>query len=104
MLYRRPFQNTKKYLPPFNGGIAPNTYDFGNNKDFVSIPMPNEKESLSGILGDKLRIPGLPAVIDFFREHIRLEELILIGLIILFLDESIEDDFMLIILIYLLLF
>lgn len=103
MRYRRPFQSAKKYPPPFNSEIAPNTYNFGYAKDPVSIPMPNEKEYFPGILGG-LRIPGLPAVIDFFRGHIRLEELILIGLIILLLDESIEDDFLLILLIYILLF
>jgi hypothetical protein len=89
MPYRRPTYSTKKYLPSYSGG---------------NIPMPNEKEGLSGIFGGKLKIPGLPIVTDFLKEHIKLEELILIGLIILLLDESIEDDFLLIILIYILLF
>jgi hypothetical protein len=103
MPYRRPVHNTKKYLPPYGGGNAPNTFEFGYGKDTVSIPMPNVSEGFPGILG-KLRIPGLPAVANFLKEHIKLEELILIGLIILLLDESIEDDFLLIMLIYILLF
>ncbi len=74
------------------------------HKDFFGIPLPNEKEALPGHAAGKKKAPALAGILDFVRGHIRIEELILIGLIILMLDESIEDDLLLIILIYILLF
>lgn len=103
MPYKRPVHTSKKYLPPYGGSDAPEMFELGYGQDTVSIPMPNKQEGLPGLLGG-LRIPGLPAVVSFLREHIKLEELILIGLIILLLDEALEDDLLLIILIYILLF
>lgn len=88
MTYKKPQQSTKKFLPP----------------DFINIPMPNEKEASYGYHGGRKKQHGLSSVIGFLRERIKLEELILIGLIIILLDESIEDDLLLIILAYILLF
>ena len=81
-----------------------NTYDSGQNGDYINIPMPNESESARPIWSQGKGHSGLSGIAGFIREHIRLEELILIGLIILLLGETIEDDFLLIILIYILLF
>lgn len=104
MPYKRTVHTAKKYIPPYGGGNPLNANDYGQPGDRLKIPMPNEKEYFPGILGGKLGIPGVPAITDFLREHIHLEELILIGLIILLLNESIQDDFLLIMLIYILLF
>jgi hypothetical protein len=107
MPYRRPQQNTKKFLPSFNGikaGNPENTVDTGYYKDFINIPMPNEKETTNYYWKKKKKTSGFPAVLDFIKEHVKIEELLLIGLIFLLFDESIEDDFLLIILVYILLF
>ena len=107
MPYRRPQQNTKKFLPPFNGIKADNpanTVETGYHKDFLYIPMPNERETTNNYWKKNKKTSGFPAVLDFIREHIKIEELLLIGLIFLLFDDSIEDDFLLIMLVYILLF
>lgn len=107
MPYRRPPQNTKKFLSPYSGikqGNFSNTANAGHYKDYISIPMPNEKETTDYFGNDRKKALGFPAILNFFREHVKIEELILVGLIFLVLDESIEDDFLLIILVYILIF
>ena len=66
--------------------------------------MPNEKEASYGYFGGKKNPHGIQSIFEFIKKRISIEELILIGLIILLLDESMEDDFLLLILIYILLF
>jgi hypothetical protein len=78
-----------------------------NSKSGVDIPLPNQVEDKK-IASRKLvlRKPGLPQKPSFFdaiRERIHIEELILIGLIILFLKDGIEDELITILLIYILL-
>ena len=75
----------------------------GGGKDLYNIPMPNEMESSNEHWIDK-KLPWYVTVFDFFKEHVKIEELILIGLILLLIEESIEDEFLLIMLIYILLF
>lgn len=110
MPYRRPPQNTKRYHPPllpFNIGprrpAATYTAQSGH-KDYLDIPMPNEQEYPSEYVEERRGISGLSGIVEFVRTHIHVEELILIGLIILVLDESLEDNLLLILLIYILLF
>ena len=111
MPYRRPPQNTKRFLPPlfsFNTAPrrpAPSSYPSqGSHKDYLDIPLPNEQE-YSGVYHDEKRIlPGLSSIVDFVKEHIHIEELILIGLIILLLDDSKEDNLLLVLLFYILIF
>lgn len=106
MAYKRPNQSTKKYLPAYGAKKtdSQNIFGTGYDGDFLNIPMPNEREGLKNPWGKKKGPHGLGGIVSFLREHIGIEEIILIGLIILLLDESIEDDFLLIILIYILLF
>jgi hypothetical protein len=106
MPYKRPNQGSKKFLPAYDSKKTGSKNIFGSDYggDFISIPMPNEREVFKYPWGKGKGLPGLHGILNFVREHIRLEEIILIGLIILLLDESIEDDFLLIILIYILLF
>ncbi len=111
MPYRRPPQNTKRFLPPllpFYGGQkkteAPLFSPAGTYKDLLDIPMPNELEQPSGFSAERGILRGLNTAIGFLREHIQIEELILIGIIILLLGEAMEDNLLLILLIYILLF
>lgn len=111
MPYRRPPQNTKRFLPPllpFNitpRRTASSAYsNSGYHKDYLDIPLPNEQENSTAYPDEKRKLPGLSSVVDFVREHIHIEELILIGLIILMLEESMEDNVLLVLLFYILLF
>jgi hypothetical protein len=107
MPYKRPVHNSKKYTSPFYSpkpSYSMNASGLPPHKDFFGIPLPNEKEAFHGHIAGKKKVPGLAGILEFVREHIKIEELILIGLIILILDESIEDDLLLIALIYILLF
>ena len=75
-----------------------------SRNDFFGIPLPNEPEGVPAHGPVKRKAPVPARIAAFIREHIKIEEIILIGLIILMLDESMEDDLLLIILIYILLF
>jgi len=72
--------------------------------DFSDIPLPNERESRFEQPATSKFTGRLYNIVNYIRRHIKIEDIILIGLIILLLDESIEDDLLLIILIYILLF
>ncbi|HHW30754.1 MAG TPA: hypothetical protein GXX20_03635 [Clostridiaceae bacterium] len=79
-----------------------------SSKSKIDIPLPNQEENISStdrkITGRVLHPSQYrPSLIDIIREHIHLEELILIGLIILFLKDGIEDELLTILLIYILL-
>lgn len=99
MLYRRnPFKPRKLAYPSY--GTKYDIDDITGTKELQSIPLPNEDIEPLGeteTTGEK-RVFSLDNII----KHIPLEEVILLGLIILLLDESLEDDFLLIILVYLL--
>lgn len=107
MPYKRPMQNSRKYISPFyspNPSYSMNNADTSQQKDFFGIPLPNERESFPGSPAEKRAVPSLSGIINYLRRHVKIEDIILIGLIILMLDEAIEDDLLLIILIYILLF
>jgi hypothetical protein len=109
MPYKRPVKSFKRYIPQF---YSPNpsypTSSAGsfshNDADFFGIPLPNEKEIQTDEECEKKRGFTIPKIIKYIQKHITIEELILIGLILLILDESFDDDLLLIILIYILLF
>lgn len=106
MPYKRANQGAKKFLPSY-GYKKPDNHgaqDAGYGGDFISIPLPNEEEGPRFPWSSGTGLPSLNRIIGFLREHITLEEIILIGLIILLLSESLEDELLLIILIYILLF
>lgn len=106
MPYKKPSQGSEKFLPLYGSKKKgdQDIFGTGSGSDFISIPMPNEREGFKHPWSKGKGLSGLNGILDFLREHIKVEEIILIGLIILLLDESIEDDFLLIILIYILLF
>lgn len=109
MPYKRPINNIKKYMPRF---YSPNpSYSMNSagsyshdDSDFFGIPLPNEKEVLQKNENENRKGLSFPSIIRYIQNHIKIEEIILIGLIVLMLDESYEDDLLLIILIYILLF
>ena len=110
MPYKRPMPGSKKYISPFY-----NTYpshplnsigvSLNKEKGFFGIPLPNEVEAFPDNTTEK-NSPRkqLSGIIKFIQKNVKIEELILIGLLILLLDESFEDDLLLIVLIYILLF
>jgi hypothetical protein len=109
MTYKRPINKFKKYLPRFynskpsysmNSAGSYSHYD----SDFFGIPLPNEKEIQQKGDFENQKGLSLSNIIRYIQSHIKIEELILLGLIVLMLDESFEDDLLLIILIYILLF
>lgn len=75
-----------------------------DDSDFFGIPLPNEKEVKTFEAAKSKSNFSLPRIVNFIRRHITIEEIILIGLIVLLLDEAFDDDLLLIILIYILLF
>ncbi len=109
MPYKRPINNIKKYIPrfynpspsyPMNSAGSYSHHD----SDFFGIPLPNEKEIQQGNDFETRKGLSISSIIRYIQNHIKIEELILLGLIVLMLDESFEDDLLLIILIYILLF
>jgi len=109
MPYKRPIRNPKKYMPQ-SDSPGP-SYSFSNigsyshdDSDFFGIPLPNEREVQNIESAKSKRGFPLAKVVSYIRRHITIEEIILIGLIVLLLDESFDDDLLLIILIYILLF
>jgi hypothetical protein len=109
MTYKRPINNFKKYIPRFynpNPSYSMNpagSYSH-NDSDFFGIPLPNEKEIQQKGEFETRKGLSLSNIIRYIQRHIKIEEIILLGLIVLMLDESFEDDLLLIILIYILLF
>ncbi|HEX2946208.1 MAG TPA: hypothetical protein VHT96_09680 [Clostridia bacterium] len=109
MPYKRPVQNSKKYLSPF---YMPNPFYHMSNpgpshqseKDLFGIPLPNEKEVGPLFESERKRPSPFYDVIRYIQKHVKIEDIILIGLIVLILDEAIEDDLLLIVLFYILLF
>lgn len=107
MPYKRPLIGSKKYI---SSGYTPHpSYSMSSpepfeQKDFYGIPLPNEREGYTDHMKEKRALPSLYGIVNYIRRHIKIEEIMLIGLIVLMLDESIEDDLLLIILIYILLF
>ncbi|MCX7747884.1 MAG: hypothetical protein N2645_13495 [Clostridia bacterium] len=100
MLYRRMNQKPRKFLPPSD--IDPISIPI---KEIEKIPLPTEDENTHLNQYEKNNRFGKKSnsILEVLKNRIHVEEIILIGLIFLILDERIEDEFLLIILVYLLL-
>lgn len=95
MVYRRyPLVPQKRYLGP--AGIPSNPV--------AEFPLPNEKELLdeSQEINTEL-MPRRISFLDHIIHRIDMEEIILIGLILILLLEGIQDEVLLIVLLYILL-
>lgn len=110
MPYKRPLHSFKKYTSPFYSpspsySMNSTGVPIHKDKDFFGIPLPNEMEALPDYAAEKRKgFSPLSGIIHYIQRNVKIEEIILLGLIVLMLDESIEDDLLLIILIYILLF
>lgn len=73
----------------------------GDMKEVTDIPLPNIADEAHADRNSE-RVHN-PSFLSLLKNRITLEEIILLGLIILILDEGVEDEFILIMLIYVLL-
>lgn len=67
------------------------------------IPPPNNIENTSGSLNRKQTKTPF-SLFNFFKDKITIEEIILIGVIFILLEEGVEDEFLLLMLVYILIF
>ncbi len=95
------------YSNPFYTPVQPENVpseDFGMPNETIDIPSPNEPsdniERKNGIFFPALS--SLGGISSIFK-RVKIDELILIGLIFLMIDEKIEDDMLMITLLYILL-
>lgn len=106
MNYRRiPRFRRYPYINPQPEMVQEDTVDMGSvgsepEKDEIKkIPMPNENptpESSKHVRANK------PMLFDNLIKNIHVDDLILLGLIFILLQENVEDEFLIIVLIYLL--
>jgi hypothetical protein len=108
-------------MPYRNNPFMPRKYTYTNNsllhnesfnnpnintesiKITDDIPLPNNIENSPGSLNRKQTNP-VSSILSIFKDKITLEEIILIGVIIILLLEGIEDEFLLLMLAYILIF
>jgi|LSQX01.1.fsa_nt_gb hypothetical protein len=88
----------------FNQSVAGNQADIPENKkeEATSIPLPNETDKEPAESKESHRPLG-PPFLNFFKKRFGTDEIIILGLILLLFEEKIEDEFLLIVLVYLLL-
>jgi hypothetical protein len=72
-------------------------------KAIAGIPLPNEAEIPYEKPDDEKRKAKKTNILDFFKNHIKVEDIILVGLIFLLIEEGIEDELLLLVLVFLLL-
>ena len=84
------------------GGAANMKRNSDEREEFREIPMPNESED-SAEPGQRFPKAGKPSFLDFIKSRMHFEELLLLALIFLLFEEGIDDDFLFILLIYILL-
>lgn len=108
MAYRRYPTLGRRYVnanpapaPAFNMGAAAIPEEIVL-KEENNIPLPNEFESDPGLKRNQ-SLSFLPNIFNRIFGRIELDDIILIGLIFILLQEKIEDEFLLILLIYILL-
>lgn len=92
MLYGRNPSGGRKYFHPDTNTNIADTQAADTLKYLSDIPLPNEKQAES-----KMR--ALP-ILDILKDNIFLDDIILIGLIILLVGEGVEDDLLLIMLVF----
>lgn len=98
----------KRYTYPNNSQLPAGSF---NNKNAeaesikinADIPLPNNKENIQDSISRK-KEKDSSSIIDFLKEKITIEEIILIGIIFVLLEEGVEDEFLLLLLLYILIF
>lgn len=107
MANRRYQSDRRRYYYP-DASIRPNLLKDDDSivkntlEEVVHIPPPNELESTTARRFRTKNTRGMPDFLNIFKT-IKLDEIILIGLILVLLDEGIEDEILLVVLVYLLL-
>jgi len=100
MIYRRQPSKNKRPLPS-NADQEAELKKSGDIKPVLNIPLPNQAEDTEAALTDDRGHSS--SFINIFNHKIFLDEIILFGLIFVLFTEGIEDEFLLIILLYILL-
>lgn len=106
MPYRRASGNYmesmhEKRIPDGNTSSGNDSFNTGSLKDMERIPLPNEEAILEHPANS--RYISRPGFLNSLLSRIGLEEIIIIGLIFILLQEGIEDDLLLIVLLFILL-
>jgi hypothetical protein len=107
MLYRRRPQIIRRYPRPasemgpanFNGSLD----SLDNSVKIQDIPLPNKAEDADNSSYSPRKAHNILSIIDFLKDNIHMEEIILLALIFILIQEKVEDEFLLIFLIYILL-
>jgi len=101
LVYKRNSLRYRKYPYIYdNSNVALNSYN-QEEKEVLKIPPPNEPEKNPAAYEEpKNGNRGLLS--SLFRGRIQIDDIILIGLILLLFDEGMEDDTLMILLVYLL--
>lgn len=107
MVYRNSPQKPRRYSyennsSPKNGKNNMDETFTDLLKDSETIPAPNLVENIP-LPSEKNKENRFLPSLNFLKNKITIEEIILIGLIFLILDEGIEDEFLLLMLLYILL-
>ncbi len=108
MNYRR-VPRFRRYpsIRPDSGTMQDNNANMGNTEnekpknEIENIPLPNENEISISAAPESAR-NNKPMFLNNFIKNIHADDLILLGLIFILVQEKLEDDFLIIILIYLL--
>ena len=105
MAYRNnPFRQGNYTYSNINNPVL-NDLSAGSIKITDEIPLPNNVESTQENENlERKHSKHSPSIIEFIKERIAIEELILIGVIIVLLIERIEDEFLILMLAYILIF
>lgn len=101
MVYKRIPQNHRKYPHSSTNQTSSTTADSDTIKGMDQIPLPNEVEEAPHMFS-KTRYGHKPSFLDSVTKHIQVDEILIIGLIFLLFTEGLEDDILIILLIYIL--
>ena len=108
MVYRnnpyRPNAYTYSNLPHYQE-VPENTREIQPESIKITeeIPPPNDMEKATESTNRK-SAKGPASILNFFKDRITIEEIIIIGIILLLLFEGIEDEFLILMLVYILIF
>lgn len=103
MLYRRPPINNKRNYYTNRQPPAASMEESEIIREVEKIPLPNEDEKNERTIAQPAESRGFQGL-RLFGRNISLDEIILAGLIFLLIYEKIDDEMLLILLIYILLF
>lgn len=102
MLYRRPPVKTRRNMVPVRQSPQVKIAESDIIREIEEIPLPNENEKNQRLTVEADEARGAPPI-NILGRNIFLDDIIIFGLIFLLLQEQIEDEFLLILLVYILL-